>query len=165
MGSGSLVGTWRLTSFELRAADGAVSHPYGPEVTGFLVYTADGYMCAAFGSADRGAESSGDLAQAGSAANYDAFMSYSGPYEVDGDRVIHHVEVSSLQVWTGTIQERVFQVEGDCLSLVTMPLQVASESPTAHLIWSRAADLSKKTGVGSRRVPSTQPAAHPAPRL
>ena len=51
-----IVGTWKLESFELQAPDGTISHPYGEAVTGFLVYSPEGVMSAAFMRADRGAE-------------------------------------------------------------------------------------------------------------
>lgn len=132
-----LVGTWRLVSFELRSPSGEVSHPFGPDVTGYLFYNADGYMSAAFMSAKRGAGPSEDLAEAGAETSYDAFMAYCGEYEVEGDRIIHRVEVSSLPVWTGTVQERIFEIEGDRLTLLTAPLLIAAETPVGHLVWDR----------------------------
>ena len=132
-----LVGSWRLVSFELRNQAGEVSYPFGPDVTGYLFYNADGYMSAAFMSAKRGAGPSEDLADAGAASTYDSFMAYCGEYEVEGDRIIHRVEVSSLAVWTGTVQERIFKIDGDRLTLMTAPLLIASETPIGHLVWDR----------------------------
>ena len=133
-----LVGSWRLRSFELRLGDGSVIHPYGEDVHGFLFYNEDGYMSAAFENARRTTSRSEDLAEAGAAVNYDQFMAYTGPYAVEGDRIQHQVEVSSLDVWTGTIQERWFKVDGDVLMLLTAPLSVGSDAPTGYLIWDRA---------------------------
>lgn len=134
-----LIGSWRLVSFELRNQDGEVSYPFGPDVTGYLFYNEDGYMSAAFMSAKRGTGPSDDLADAGAATSYDSFMSYCGEYTVEGDKIIHRVEVSSLALWTGTVQERVFKIDGDRLTLLTAPLLIASKTPIAHLVWDRVA--------------------------
>ncbi len=133
-----LVGTWKLAAFELRAPDGEVTYPYGPDVTGCLIYNEDGYMSTAITSADRARTGdSADLAEAGASVNYDAFMAYCGTYEVNGDRILHRVEVSSLPVWTGTLQERMYKLDGDRLTILTAPLLVASDTPTGYLIWDR----------------------------
>jgi len=137
MSDHALVGTWRLRSFELRSTDGKVSYPFGEEVRGYLFYNSDGFMSAAFENAKRTTSRSSDLAEAAVAVNYDQFMAYSGPYEVEGDRILHRVEVSSLDVWTGTLQERWFKLDGDRLTLLTSPLSVGSDAPTGYLVWDR----------------------------
>ena len=35
------------------------------------------------------------------AVAYDTFIAYGGTYELQGDAVVHHVEFSSVPVWTG----------------------------------------------------------------
>ena len=133
----TIVGTWRLEYFELQAPDGSVTHPYGEQVNGYLVYSPEGIMSAAFMRADRGSEVSQDLAQAETAPAWDAFMAYSGPYRVEGDRIVHDVEVSSLAVWIGTVQERWFKIDGDALILHTAPLSVGETAPVGRLVWRR----------------------------
>jgi hypothetical protein len=136
-GTKSLIGSWSLRSFELRTTDGNIIYPYGEEVHGFLFYNEDGYMSAAFENAKRSTSRTDDLAEAGAALNYDQFMAYSGPFEVQGDRILHRVEVASMDIWTGTIQERWFKVDGDTLTLLTAPLSVGSDAPTGYLVWDR----------------------------
>ena len=94
-------------------------------------------MSAAFMRADRGPEVSQDLSQAETAPAWDAFMAYSGPYRVEGDRILHDVEVSSLAVWIGTVQERWFKIDGDSLILHTAPLSVGETAPVGRLVWRR----------------------------
>ena len=137
MDGSPLVGTWRLDSFELQSPDGSITHPYGEALTGYLFYTADGFMSAAFMSAARVGGSSEDLAEGEAASSYDQFMAYSGPYEVTGDKIVHHVEVSSLEIWIGTVQERWFKIDGESLTLLTTPLAVGGEAPVGRLTWSR----------------------------
>jgi hypothetical protein len=47
------------------------------------------------------------------------------------------VEVSSLEVWTGTVQERWFKLDGDRLELLTQSLTVGSDAPVGRLVWHR----------------------------
>lgn len=132
-----LVGTWRLELFELQMPDGTISHPYGEHVTGYLVYSPEGVMSAAFMREDRGDDRNPDLSQAETAPAWDAFMAYSGPYRVEGDRICHDVEVSSLAVWLGTVQERWFKIDGDRLVLLTAALSVGESAPVGRLVWTR----------------------------
>ena len=137
MSRSPLVGTWALRRFELRFPDGSVTHPYGEEVVGLLMYDTTGHMSAAFGSASRHTGESSDLAEVGAKVSYDSFMSYCGLYEVKENRIAHRVEISSLEAWTGTLQERRFEIKDDQLTLDTMPLAVGSDSPTGRLVWHR----------------------------
>jgi len=134
-----LVGSWRLVSFELEAPDGSISHPYGEELVGYLFYNEQGYMSSAFMSAGRSGASVGtDLAEAARTNSYDRFMAYCGAYSIQGDRILHQVEVSSLAVWIGTTQERWLKIDGDRLEILTAPLSVDSEAPVGRLVWQRA---------------------------
>jgi len=136
-----IVGAWRLVSFELRSEEGQVSYPLGRDPVGYIMYTEGGYMSVAFMSADRPEFASGDSLGATTeekVAAHDTFWSYCGRYGVQGDRVIHHIEVSSFPNWTGEDQERAFALEGNRLSLSTPPHLVAGLQQTAHLVWERA---------------------------
>jgi hypothetical protein len=135
----ALVGSWKLDSFELRATDGTISHPYGQDLTGYLFYNADGFMSAAFMSADRGPAGDGELSQAARDNSYDQFMAYTGPFRVTGDQITHFVEVSSLAAWIGTVQERWYKIDGDRLELLTAPLSVGGDAPVGRLVWHRDA--------------------------
>jgi hypothetical protein len=135
----ALIGSWRLDSFELQSTSGEISHPYGRELTGYLFYNDDGYMSAAFMNADRGCTGTGDgeLSRAAEASDYDQFMAYTGRFEVIGDKITHAVEVSSLEAFIGSIQERWYKVDGTRLELLTAPLVVGGDAPVGRLVWSR----------------------------
>jgi hypothetical protein len=139
-----LIGSWKLDSFELQSATGEISHPYGEKLTGYLFYNEDGYMSAAFMSADRGRVGDGELSKAARASNYDLFMAYTGPFEVNGDKVTHSVEVSSLEAFIGSIQERWFKIDGDRLDLLTAPLAVGSDAPVGRLVWHRVTNTNRR---------------------
>lgn len=133
----ALIGSWRLESFELQASSGELSHPYGEDLTGYLFYNDDGFMSAAFMNAARGRVGDGELSKAAEASSYDQFMAYTGPFEVIGDKITHRVEVSSLEAFIGSVQERWFKVDGDRLELLTAPLSVGGDAPVGRLVWRR----------------------------
>lgn len=142
MGANRLVGTWRLVSMEIRDAAGGASYPFGPDAVGYLVYAADGYMSAAIMTADRPTFTAGDILGGGVEERAEAaatYISYAGRYEVKGDRVVHHVEVSLFPNWVGGTQHRFFEFVGDRLSLSTGPMVLAGLERRAYLIWERAA--------------------------
>lgn len=138
-----LIGSWKLDSFELQSVTGEISHPYGRKLTGYLFYNEDGYMSAAFMNAGRGVGGDAELSQAAQTSNYDQFMAYTGPYEVNGDRITHRVEVSSLEAFIGSVQERWFKIDGDRLDLLTAPLTVGSDAPVGRLVWHRVTNADR----------------------
>jgi Lipocalin-like domain len=52
-------------------------------------------------------------------ALYDTMFAYAGTYSFEADKVTHHVDISWNEVWTGTDQIRVFEVNGTTLTLRT----------------------------------------------
>jgi hypothetical protein len=105
------------------------------------MYTENGYMSVSLMSANRpriiSAHSIRDGTSEEKLAAYDTYISYSGKYEVQGNKVIHHVEVSLFPNWGGMDQVRFFEFDGNRLSLSTPPLLLAGKQKTAKLIWER----------------------------
>ncbi len=134
------VGTWRLISNETKEASGGTSHPFGKDATGYVIYTEDGHVALTIMSPDRGPFASADM-RAGSledkGAAFDTYFSYCGEYEVKGDKVVHHLELSLFPNWTGGNQERFFQFSGDQLILRTPPLELGGEERTLRVVWQR----------------------------
>jgi hypothetical protein len=139
----SFVGTWRLVAWEARSSAGAVSHPFGPDAIGYLIYAADGYMGAVLMLANRPPFAAGDIL-AGSieerAAAVAGYISYVGRYEMRASMVIHHVEASLFPNWIGGTQERLYELVGDRLSLSTPPILAGGSERRHYLLWERAAD-------------------------
>ncbi len=139
----SLVGTWRLVSWEDRDAQGQVSWPVGQDAHGYIMYTAEGYMSVQIMMASRPLFAAGDLLsgssaeQAGAAATY---IAYAGRYERRENAVIHYVELSLFPNWVGTQQERLLELSGDRLTLSTHPILLGGRQQEAHLIWERVRD-------------------------
>ncbi len=142
-----LVGTWRLISFELRSPDGQVHYPVGKNPVGYLIYNDDGYMSATLMAANRtrvAAELLWFASIEEKVASADTFIAYCGRYEIQGDRVIHHVEASLFPNWVGEPQERIFKFMGDRLYLTAPPVPFPGVPHTGHLVWKRARATQKK---------------------
>jgi hypothetical protein len=71
------------------------------------------------------------------AAAYEECMAYAGTYEIVGDSVIHHVDISLFPNWIGGQQRRVAQLDGDGLSLLARLEDGTPEARTARLRWRR----------------------------
>jgi hypothetical protein len=135
-----LVGTWRLVSCEFRSEDGQVSYPLGQDALGYLIYSADGHMSAGLMAANRCGFASMDTRLATveeKAAAEDTYVTYCGPYEVQPDKVIHHLELSLLPNLTGADQVRFYKLEGDRLTISTPLMLQAGKMQASHLIWER----------------------------
>ncbi len=133
------LGTWRLVSVETRKEGGEV-YRRGRR-TGYLMYSGDGYMSVAFMKEGRPSFASGDI-RGGTVeekvAAVDGYTSYCGRFEVEGDRVLHHIEVSLFPNWIGETQARTYELKGDQLTLSTPLMPVGGIQLSTHLIWERA---------------------------
>jgi hypothetical protein len=140
MSTNPFVGAWRLVSAQARTAGGDVSHPLG-SATGYLIYSEDGYMAVAIMENNRPQFAAPDM-RAGrleeKLAAFDTYLSYCGTYEVRGERVIHHVELSLFPNWSGADQERFYEFSEDRLILRSPPMVIEGVERTAHLTWRRA---------------------------
>jgi hypothetical protein len=140
MSDASLVGTWRLVSFEAQDAEGAISYPFGREADGFITYTNDGRMAVHFGAADRARLADGDWvagADAEIAAAARVYFAYCGTYEVHGDTVVHRIESSLMPNWVGGEQTRHVARNGGTITLTTPPTLVGGRSQVGTLVWRR----------------------------
>lgn len=136
----SIVGTWRLVSFHGRKADGSFRPAFGENAQGLLVYTADGHMIAILSESNRPTFRSGDFRggtpeEALAAAN--SYISYCGRYELDGDTVTHHVEMSLFPNWIGQDQVRNLRFVDGNLILRTPSFLLSGGEWTFELVWER----------------------------
>ena len=70
---------------------------------------------------------------------WDSFFSYCGRYEVRGDQVVHHIEGSLYPNWIGEAQTRMMRLDGDRLTLGTLPQKTRRGVQTTEVVWRRAA--------------------------
>jgi lipocalin-like protein len=136
-----LVGTWKLLSVSYVMNNGQTNkEPYGPHPTGFITYTADDRMMATIAFDGRKPLSVNDFITAPAeerAQAFATFVAYAGRYTFTGDKVIHHVEVASLQNLVHTDQVRLVILQGDKLTLSTPSSPVGGVPHNAELIFER----------------------------
>jgi hypothetical protein len=140
LGRNPLLGTWRLVSFELTGADGRVHHPFGSNVAGHIIYAGDGYMSVTMSAAERPRCAARDLRLSTTeekAAATDTYISYSGRYDVQGDQVRHHVEVSLFPNWVGITHERTYELREGRLVLTMPPISIFGVDHTGRMVWER----------------------------
>jgi hypothetical protein len=140
--SDSLVGAWRLVTWENRAADDRLTYPMGPDPLGYLLYTADGRFSVTISRRDRAPFVAGDLLGGSTdekATAVEGFTAYAGRYTFDGERVVHHVELSLFPNWVGSDQKRAAEISEQRLTLSAGPLLLAGKQQVARLVWERAA--------------------------
>jgi len=133
------IGTWKLISVETRDENGDLFRR--GHRTGYLLYSEEGYMSVAFMKEGRPTFASGDI-RGGTVeekmAAVEGYVSYCGRFEVRGDTVVHHIEVSMFPNWVGVSQERRYEFEGDRLTLSTPLMLVGGRQLSTHVIWERA---------------------------
>jgi len=133
-----LLGTWMLKAYVVTTAAGEGPAPYGRNPTGYLIYSADGRMQVIAAAKGRIAPRAAGPPENERAALYDTMFAYAGTYSVHGDKVIHYVDVSWNQSWTGTEQIRLFEVRGNTLTLSTRIADPTSGSESHYaLIWEK----------------------------
>ena len=142
-GADALVGTWRLVSFTVTHADGAVTAPYGADPVGILVYAADGHMGVQIAARER-PRWAGERLEGGSAEECVAaavtFRCYSGRYDRDagGGLVRHHVETSFFPNRVGTTLVRRCALSDGGQTLTLTPVVSSSGAGTSEcLVWRR----------------------------
>lgn len=139
-----IVGAWRLVSFDVDEGKSSEKPRFGPDPVGYLIYSADARMAAVLAGTHRSELTPNsppchpEIAEG--QRGYDDpllnSLAYAGRYEVRGDRVFHHVEVSMFTNLMGTTLERQFQLNGDTLTIRTLPPEIWGSSNV--LVWKRA---------------------------
>ncbi len=143
------VGTWRLLNYSFIHEDGTVEYPWGAEVRGYLLYSAEGYMSgnlspardwkhrrARLATTLKPHDSAAPLRMARRAGRRD-YIAYTGRYTVEGNTITHHVEVSLFPNWVGRPEVRYYNFEGNTLTLRTGPIRSGIHTIVAELVWER----------------------------
>jgi hypothetical protein len=133
----SLVGTWRLLSASSITASGERDEsPYRAGATGFLTYTADRRVSAliSYGGRKPLGMAAGSEEQAEA---FKTFFAYAGTYTLKEDKVIHRIELSSIQNYVGRDLIRSVKFADDQITLITPATLVNGKAQTVELIWQR----------------------------
>ncbi len=140
MSENPLIGTWKLNSFELRAEDGTIIHPWGTDVAGQVIYSPDGFMSGSFMRTGRMSFAADDV-MAGSAEEFAAamksYVGYAGKYSLKEGLVIHHAAISLFPNWIDTDIARFFKMDGNLLTLSTPPGVFNGMNVAAALVWEK----------------------------
>jgi ketosteroid isomerase-like protein len=139
----TVVGAWRLVSYEDKAPDGQSRYPFGREPKGLLLYVAGGTMSIQLMKMPHPTIASGDdgdVTPAEKQALYDAYVAYYGRYTVDAENgvIVHHVEADLADVYIGNDEQRPYVLRGDTLILAPH-WKVAGQDWTGVRVFKRAA--------------------------
>lgn len=142
--SNGLVGSWRLVDWTVTVGE-RTRRPWGGTADGLLTYTDDGRMWAALMATDRPEMPTRTLSAAPPtmrAAAASGFVMYAGSYSLDGEDVIHHVEISLLPNYVGNDERRhvewIDTDNGVDLQLTTPPIATdAGRVAVERLRWTR----------------------------
>jgi hypothetical protein len=135
-----IVGTWRMVSWiEEETESNAVSKPFGDKPSGLISYTADGHMMVFFADTTRKAPAAPKATDAEASALYRTMVAYTGTYSVEADKVTHNIEIAWNQAWSGTKQQRSFELKGDALLIKTPPFisPFSGKQIVSTLAWER----------------------------
>ena len=139
-GDNPLLGTWKLKSYVREvAATGERYNERGEHPNGYLSYAADGRMYAMITWDNRANPHDMVPTNEERIRLYGTMISYAGNYTMDAEKVIHHVDVSSNQVWTGTDQIRFYKLDGKTLTITSAPNRnpVDGRAGRSILVWEK----------------------------
>ena len=135
-----IVGTWKLVSEENTLKDGSKTHDYGPKGKGFLMYSADGYMCAVEMNPNRPKwKNPAEPTQQEKAEAFDGSYGYCGAYEIDTkhSQLVHLPEVSTGPGYLGTRQIRPYKFDGNRMILSGGAVEDQPEIAWWTVVWER----------------------------
>ncbi|MGB3652371.1 MAG: lipocalin-like domain-containing protein [Rivularia sp. (in: cyanobacteria)] len=142
-----LLGTWKLISITAIFPDGNVDkEAFGANPIGYITYTIEGKMMVIFSKGDRTLLSGNSASPLTAAIHevpieersqaFSTFNSYAGSYTLDGNKVIHHVEIASIPNRVGKNLTRIFKLDGNRVTLTTPPSK-SDDAQKFELMWER----------------------------
>ena len=135
-----VIGTWRLLSYirEVLVANERFNQ-FGDNPAGYLGYSADGRMYAIFVRDHRITPTDVVPTDEERVQLVGTMVAYAGSFTLYQDKVIHHIEVSWNQAWTGTDQIRYYKLEADILTITTAPYRSYQDGRQGRsiLVWKK----------------------------
>jgi hypothetical protein len=118
----ALLGTWKMVSWQRESvATGERADALGPDPVGFINYGADGRMFAIVIQKDRVAPAGPVPTDEEKLRLYNSMLAYAGTYTLDNEKVVHHIDASWNQAWTGTDQVRFYKLNDGVLTITGAP--------------------------------------------
>jgi|SRR5579862_7170286 len=141
-----LVGTWKVVSSRRTLKNGtkAFDPALGPHGMGFLIYSADGQMCAELMNPDRPAwKNNLKPTDQEKVSAFNGSFAYCGRYEIDTEKhvLVHLPEVSMTQNYVGTRQIRPFRFEGTRMILADKAID-DPEIDSWEVVWEKVVETS-----------------------
>ena len=137
-----LHGSWELTHWDYTVDGVHRGFVMGEDAKGQILYTPEGRMSAILMQADRPPFEVTGFHQGTPEQRDEAaltYVSYGGTFDVEDDRVIHHVEYCLFPDWIGTDLVREVSWDGDKLLLTAIPETTSTGKTVVNrLLWKRA---------------------------
>jgi hypothetical protein len=136
----AVIGTWRLQSYVREVlATGERYNQFGEDPDGYLGYAPDGRMYAIFVRRDRITPEDAVPTEEEGVKLLGTMVAYAGTFTLDPQKVVHHIDVSWNQAWTGTDQIRFYRLDGDVLTITTAPYKSYHDGQQGRsiLVWKK----------------------------
>jgi hypothetical protein len=132
-----LVGTWKLVTAASTTSTGERSEtPYGLNPVGLLTYSEDGRVTSLISYGERKLLSVASKTEEQAEA-FKTFLAYAGRYTLSGEKVTHHIEISSIPNYVGKDLVRNIKLDGNQIVLITPPTLVNGKVQAVELTWQR----------------------------
>lgn len=134
-GQSSLVGTYRLLSFATEIDEQPPLETMGKSPRGYLVLTPTRWIHIITAENRKFGTSVEERA-----ALWQSLSTYTGPYRLDGSRIIVTVDASWNESWNGTQVTRNWQLDGNRLSITTARAPSArdpSKMAVTRVVWEK----------------------------
>ena len=135
----NIAGSWKLHTWRRLEGD-RITYPFGEDATGIRIYAEDGAMAVQMTAGQRPNIPTSDPLRGNAdqrAAAYSTCLAYFGTWEVDDDKVTHHIAASLFPNWSGTVQTRPFTYDGHELVLRTPPVEGPNGTVVNEMSWVR----------------------------
>jgi len=117
-----ILGNWKMVSWQVEdLSSGETRDALGPNPRGYITYTPDGRVMVIVLRVGRPKPAALVPTAEEKLALYDSMFAYAGTYTIDAEKVVHHIDMSWNESWTGTSQMRFLCLEGDSLTYVGAP--------------------------------------------
>jgi hypothetical protein len=117
----ALFGSWRLVSWKRElVATGEQQDALGPNPSGYITYSENGRVTVLIVAADRPMPS-GPPSDQDKLGLFNSMFAYSGTYTADHEKLVHRIDMSWNEAWSGTEQVRFYTLAGGLLTLRGAP--------------------------------------------
>jgi hypothetical protein len=117
---GRILGTWRMLGWTRKLVGTSEEiDAFGPNPVGYINYAPDGRVMVLVLRSGRVRPVANVPTDKEKVALFDTMFAYTGTYEVEADRVIHTLDASWNELWTGTRQTRILSFEDGRLIYTT----------------------------------------------